>query len=82
MPKVKIILASILLFSIFIPPLHAEQTLVLNTPGHPPSHYPDQSGTIDQLMEEAFGRIDVQVTLKSLPPEEALINANNGIKQS
>ena len=59
-------------------PLYAEQTLVLSTPGNPPYHFPDQTGTLDLLVKEAFGRIGVNVSLQYFPPEKALIKANRG----
>ncbi|MCP4670041.1 MAG: amino acid ABC transporter substrate-binding protein [Desulfobacula sp.] len=59
-------------------PIHARQTLILSTPGLPPFHYPDQTGSLDLLLKEAFDRINVDVSLNYYPPEEALIKANNG----
>ncbi len=65
-------------FLILIQPVHAEQTLVLSTPANPPYHYPDQTGTLDLLMKEAFSRIDIKVSLNQYSPEKALIKANMG----
>ncbi|MCK4786613.1 MAG: transporter substrate-binding domain-containing protein [Desulfobacteraceae bacterium] len=60
--------------------LLARQTLTLNTAGNPPLHTPDQTGIIDLLVKEAFRRISKDVILQYLPPERALINANQGIE--
>ncbi len=71
----------VVLLSLVYPlPGHAVPGLVLNTPGNPPWHYPDQSGTIDRLMHEVFGRLDIRVTVQSLPAERALLNADAGIE--
>ncbi len=61
-------------------PSQAEPGLVLNTPGNPPWHFPDQSGTIDRLIHEVFDRLGVRVTVQSLPAERALLNADAGIE--
>ena len=69
----------IIFFSVIMTlPIHARQTLILSTPGQPPFHYPDQTGSIDLLLKEAFDRINVNVSLNYYPPEEALIKANKG----
>ena len=59
-------------------PIHAVQTLILSTPGQPPIHYPDQTGTLDLLIKEAFSRINIDVLLKYYPPKIALTKANSG----
>ncbi len=59
-------------------PLHAGQTLVLSTPANPPYHYPNQTGTLDLFIKEAFSRVDVNVSLNYYPPEEALVKADKG----
>ncbi len=74
----KRILLVISFFLMMTLPLHAGQMLVLSTPANPPYHYPDQTGTIDLLIKEAFSRIDVNVTLNYYPPEEALTKADKG----
>ncbi|MEW6221202.1 MAG: transporter substrate-binding domain-containing protein [Thermodesulfobacteriota bacterium] len=61
-------------------PARAGQPLVLNTPGNPPWHYPDQSGIADRLAHEAFRRIGLEVVIQSLPAERALLNADAGLE--
>ena len=52
---------------------------MLNTPGEPPYHYPDQTGIIDLWMKEAFARIGCKVSIDWQPPERGIENANRGI---
>jgi polar amino acid transport system substrate-binding protein len=76
-----------LCYSIFVllliffstPDLSATQRLILNTPGEPPYHYPDQTGIMDLWMKEAFARIGWEVIIDWQPPERGLENANRGI---
>ena len=75
----RMFLVLIFLCIIVINPLYAQQTLVLSTPGNPPLHYPDQTGTLDLLVKEAFNRIGVSVMIKHFPPEKALANADKGV---
>ena len=75
----RMFLVLIFLCIIVINPLYAQQTLVLSTPANPPLHYPDQTGTLDLLMKEAFNRIGVSVVIKHFPPEKALANADKGV---
>ncbi|MDH5297937.1 MAG: transporter substrate-binding domain-containing protein [Desulfobulbaceae bacterium] len=70
-----------LLLEFLVPPvLPAQPSLVLNTAGRQPLHRPDQTGIIDRLLREAFGRIGIRVVIQHLPPERALLNANAGIE--
>ncbi|OGQ96426.1 MAG: hypothetical protein A2521_08845 [Deltaproteobacteria bacterium RIFOXYD12_FULL_57_12] len=69
----------LLLFALAPVAAGAGQPLVLNTCHLPPYHYPDQSGLNDRLVETIFARLGLQVTTQLLPPERALINANDGI---
>lgn len=72
------ILALLLIVLLSADKLPAHETLVLNTPGNPPYHYPDQSGIMDQWMQNAFMRLNIAATLQWLPPERSLLNANDG----
>lgn len=55
------------------------QQLTLNTAFGAPFCSVGQTGFFDRLINEAFRRNGVDVTIQSLPGERALINANEGI---
>lgn len=54
--------------------------LILNTPGEPPWHFPDNRGINDRWMQLVFAEVGLEVTLQKLPSERALVNANAGIE--
>jgi polar amino acid transport system substrate-binding protein len=54
--------------------------LVLNDTNDPPYTTPDHRGFLDVIAGEAFRRAGVELRLIKLPPERALIDANDGIK--
>jgi polar amino acid transport system substrate-binding protein len=77
---IKITLFAIcLIIGVLTAPAHAEQTLVLNTPGAAPLIMPDQTGALDILYKELGKRLGIKIVLQSLPAERCLINANAGI---
>jgi polar amino acid transport system substrate-binding protein len=72
-------LAAISLLSCFSTASSDQHTLILNTPGDPPYHYPKQNGILDLLIKEAFARIGMEVRLQSRPPERSLLDADQGM---
>jgi polar amino acid transport system substrate-binding protein len=52
--------------------------LVLNDTNEPPYTTPDGNGFLDVVAGEAFRRAGMQLRLVKLPPERALISANDG----
>lgn len=58
----------------------AEPVLVLNNPTAPPLTNPQETGFLDQLLQEAARRTGVRVRLITLPAERGLVNANAGIE--
>lgn len=74
------ILSTILLiaFLILAPAVKAEK-LVLNTGAIPPLHYENQTGFLDVVYKEAFGRLGIEVILLNTPAERAIHNADAGI---
>ncbi len=58
---------------------HAQQPLVLTTSMAPPLTKNDQTGFYDQILIEAFQRLEQPVLIKHLPTERSITNANLGI---
>lgn len=54
------------------------EVFVLGTASVEPFHNEQQTGVIDKLLAELFGRLGHQVNIVSEPAERALINANFG----
>jgi polar amino acid transport system substrate-binding protein len=54
--------------------------LVLSSEDGTPFSRPDQTGVIDQILMEAFGRLGVRIRIISVPAERALLNVNDGIE--
>ncbi|MEX2441992.1 MAG: hypothetical protein WD492_00190 [Alkalispirochaeta sp.] len=52
--------------------------LVLATADTPPYSSEDGSGIYDRLLRRAFDRIDVSLTIRHLPSERALLEADQG----
>lgn len=53
--------------------------LVLNTSYSSPITSPDNSGFLDLLYKELFGRLNIPFEIQALPAERCLTNANEGI---
>ncbi len=58
---------------------HAQQPLVLTTSMAPPLSRDDQTGFYDQILIEAFQRVEQPVQITHLPTERSITNANLGI---
>jgi polar amino acid transport system substrate-binding protein len=58
---------------------HAQQPLVLTTSMAPPLSRTDQTGFYDQILIEAFHRVEQPVQITHLPTERSITNANSGI---
>jgi polar amino acid transport system substrate-binding protein len=58
---------------------HAQQSFVLTTSMAPPLSREDQTGFYDQVLIEAFLRVDQTVKITHLPTERSITNANSGI---
>jgi polar amino acid transport system substrate-binding protein len=61
-------------------PIHASQTLVINTTGKFPLNASNQTGFMDQVAAEVFRRSGLTLKTIQLPAERGLINANKGIE--
>ncbi len=59
--------------------VHAQQPLVLTTSMTSPLAKSDQTGFYDQVLIEAFRRIEQPVQISHLPTERSITNANSGI---
>ena len=57
----------------------ARDRLVFNTAALAPYHTPEQTGFIDAVLQQALGRIGLDITINALPAERAILNANSGI---
>lgn len=63
----------------YFTPLSAEVIIQLNITGEAPLNTDDQSGFMDELVTEAFRRMNVTLHTIRLPAERALKNGNNGL---
>lgn len=63
-------------------PASAEGTLKINTSIKPPFSTEDETGFFDLLVKELGTRLDVQTELVRLPPERALVSANENISDA
>jgi len=70
-----LLIAGLLAFA----PLHAAQTLVLNTAYLAPVTSPDQTGYLDLVYKELGKRTGIHFVIQPLSGERALLNANEGI---
>ena len=69
----------ILLHLLFTLSSHADSTILLNTTGEPPLNTAEQTGFMDLVAKEAFGRIGITLRTVQLPAERGLKSANTGI---
>jgi polar amino acid transport system substrate-binding protein len=58
---------------------HAQQSLALTTSMTSPLSRDDQTGFYDQVLIEAFRRIEQPIQITHLPTERSITNANSGI---
>lgn len=61
-------------------PLHAEETLLLNTSFATPLVKPNHLGALDVLYRTLGQELGYNIQIELIPAERALINANNGIE--
>ncbi|MFZ2958757.1 MAG: ABC transporter substrate-binding protein [Candidatus Ozemobacteraceae bacterium] len=54
-------------------------TLLISSVSGPPYNYPDQSGSLDRVVHEAFRRLRIDVNVITLPSERSLQSADTGI---
>jgi polar amino acid transport system substrate-binding protein len=52
--------------------------LVLNSADGPPFTKPDETGIIDDILNEAFHRLGIKISIIAAPAERALLNASEG----
>ncbi len=57
----------------------AKPGLVLNTWAEPPLSIVDQTGYLDQIVIEAFRRLDLAIDIVKKPVERSILDANHGI---
>lgn len=68
-----------LLLLLFSTHVYSEDSLTINTAFWEPISTENNDGYFDQIMHEAFHRLDKTVQIKRPPAERGLINANLGI---
>jgi polar amino acid transport system substrate-binding protein len=59
-------------------PISATPPLVLNSADGPPFSKPDATGIIDRVLQEAFWRLGIEISIIAVPAERALLNADQG----
>ncbi len=76
------IVYTILFLLLFSPAfLLADSRITIATADGVPLSTPDGNGFHDQVIREAFNRLNMEIEIVHLPAERALINANEGIEQ-
>lgn len=74
----KIFLFSLLSFGLFLSPAFCNSRIIIGSDASPPLSSPDQTGMLDLIVKEAFSRIGEKVSIRALPSERSLVNANQG----
>jgi len=74
------LLIVVMVSSLFADPARSPTTLTLNTFKVAPLSTADRKGIGDRVVKEALRRIGMSVKIKHLPPERALLHANDGLE--
>lgn len=76
---VRIIIVFLLLSVLSAAGIAAEEPLIINTSYSPPYSTPDEDGILDLITKEAFAPLGIAVSIRMLPAERALVDANIGV---